>query len=146
MKAISLWQPWATLIAIGVKRYETRSWPTTHRGLIAIHAAKSNAGSLYCRHTPIATALRREGYGGFSALPLGSIVAVGQLVGCVRVESIRDRLSPDEREFGNFGDGRWAWELSGVRALAKLVPFRGAQGLFVVPKEVADTFLELAKI
>lgn len=40
MKAISLWQPWATLISTGDKTWETRSWATTYRGPLAIHAAK----------------------------------------------------------------------------------------------------------
>ena len=40
MKAISLWQPWATAIAVGAKRIETRHWPTKHRGPLMIHAAK----------------------------------------------------------------------------------------------------------
>lgn len=40
MKAITLTQPWATLVAIGAKRIETRSWATRYRGPLAIHAAK----------------------------------------------------------------------------------------------------------
>ena len=40
MKAITVWQPWASLLVSGRKRYETRSWATTYRGPIAIHAAK----------------------------------------------------------------------------------------------------------
>lgn len=43
-KAISLWQPWASLIAYGVKTIETRSWSTSYRGPIAIHAAKTTKG------------------------------------------------------------------------------------------------------
>lgn len=42
MKALTIWQPWASLIACGVKQYETRSWPTKYRGPIAIHAATKN--------------------------------------------------------------------------------------------------------
>lgn len=42
MKAITLWQPWASLIACGAKKYETRSWATNYRGPIAIHAAKKD--------------------------------------------------------------------------------------------------------
>jgi hypothetical protein len=38
MKGLTLTQPWATLVAIGAKRIETRSWPTRYRGLLAIHA------------------------------------------------------------------------------------------------------------
>lgn len=40
MKAITIWQPWASLLAHGMKQYETRSWATKYRGPIAIHAAK----------------------------------------------------------------------------------------------------------
>ncbi len=42
MKAITIWQPWASLIACGAKKYETRSWATNYRGPIAIHAARLN--------------------------------------------------------------------------------------------------------
>ena len=39
MKALTIWQPWASLLVSGQKKYETRSWATTYRGPIAIHAA-----------------------------------------------------------------------------------------------------------
>ena len=38
MKVITLKQPWATLVAEGIKQYEFRSWPTKYRGEILIHA------------------------------------------------------------------------------------------------------------
>jgi hypothetical protein len=44
MRALTLHQPWASLVALGAKAIETRSWPTSHRGPLAIHAAKSLAG------------------------------------------------------------------------------------------------------
>src|ERR1700694_3122793 len=40
MKALSLWQPWASLIAMGLKEFETRHWATSYRGPLVIHAAK----------------------------------------------------------------------------------------------------------
>src|SRR5258708_5270609 len=40
VKALTLWQPWASLIAVGAKTIETRSWSTSYRGPLAIHAAK----------------------------------------------------------------------------------------------------------
>ncbi len=40
MKALTMHQPWATLLALGEKTIETRSWDTKHRGLVAIHAGK----------------------------------------------------------------------------------------------------------
>lgn len=39
MKVISILQPWATLVAIGAKKIETRSWNTNYRGPILIHAS-----------------------------------------------------------------------------------------------------------
>jgi len=41
MKALTLYQPWATLVAIGAKRIETRSWKTNYRGPLAIHVSKN---------------------------------------------------------------------------------------------------------
>jgi activating signal cointegrator 1 len=41
MKALSLMQPWATLLICGEKTVETRSWRTSHRGLLAVHASKT---------------------------------------------------------------------------------------------------------
>jgi hypothetical protein len=49
MKAITLWQPWASLWAAGIKKNETRSWATSHRGPLAIHAAKLTGLQLYRR-------------------------------------------------------------------------------------------------
>ena len=39
MKAITIWQPYAQAIALGLKKFETRSWPTKYRGKLAIHAS-----------------------------------------------------------------------------------------------------------
>lgn len=39
MYAITLYQPWASAVVLGLKQYETRSWPTNARGIVAIHAA-----------------------------------------------------------------------------------------------------------
>ena len=40
IKAVSLWQPWASLVACGVKHHETRHWTTNYRGALAICAAR----------------------------------------------------------------------------------------------------------
>jgi hypothetical protein len=51
IKVLTLWQPWATLIAEGVKTIETRSWRTNHRGPLAIHAARSTGSQLRATYT-----------------------------------------------------------------------------------------------
>lgn len=40
LPAITLWQPWASLVACGAKQWETRGWRTSYRGPLRIHAAK----------------------------------------------------------------------------------------------------------
>lgn len=49
MKALTLWQPWASLVALGVKTIETRSWSTSYRGPLAIHAAKKRPIEVSCQ-------------------------------------------------------------------------------------------------
>ena len=40
MKVLTIKQPWATLVAEGLKKYEFRSWKLNYRGEILIHAGK----------------------------------------------------------------------------------------------------------
>lgn len=137
MKALSLWQPWASLIAIGAKRIETRSWDTLYRGPVAIHAAKKWDKRLMeiARSFAFDTTLRPKSLAvdrsGVTALPFGCIVATGRLV---RVERITfgyvRHLDPLEAEFGDYTPGRFAFHFEDVRALQTPIPYRGAQGLF----------------
>lgn len=126
LKVISLWQPWASLIAAGVKRHETRHWPTGHRGPIAIHAAKTvdMAGA------PDALCEAVFGQGWQHTLPRGGVVAVGDLVHCRRAETIAEYLTRADLEAGNFAFGRYAWRIDKVRRLAHPIPLVGRQGLF----------------
>ena len=57
MKLLSLWEPWATLMAIGAKKIETRSWATSYRGWLAIQASK---GGLSKQH--LAECLEEPGF------------------------------------------------------------------------------------
>ena len=127
IKAITLAQPWATLIAIGAKKIETRSWKTNYRGPLAIHAAKDIPKYAY----DLAKHDFAEYLYGVGILPTGCIVAFGWLVDCVkvlefcglddmRVESAHDgsrrimHISRDEFRVGNFEAGRFAWLLDRV--------------------------------
>jgi activating signal cointegrator 1 len=95
MKAISLTQPWATLIAIGAKRIETRSFSTSYRGPIAIHAAKGlgPVGGMrglveQCQaprfHQAFIDADLPSLFGNHeNPFPLGAIVATANLVHCL---------------------------------------------------------------
>lgn len=136
MKAISLWQPYATLIALGVKRFETRHWSTNYRGPLAIHAAKRPARLEEC-NLDIRAALHRLGHPDLSTLPHGCIVCAVDLTACYTVidtNFINEGLAlglitPMEGHFGDYTPGRFAWRLDNVR-LVDNVPAKGSQGFW----------------
>lgn len=133
MRAISLRQPWAQLIAHGAKRYETRSWMTRQRGPLAIHASLefSTAARAMCRREPFSSALCGE-----DDLPLGCVVALCDLAAVFPTSPADASLFPvedwteRERTFGDFTPGRWAWQLDNIRALEVPIPVRGSLGLW----------------
>lgn len=125
---ITLWQPWASLIAYGLKRYETRSWPTRFRGKLAIHAAvKWDAENLpHVRHWAMPFAengVRAED------LPRGAIVALTSLEEMHKTVCLEPHI--DRREFraGDWAQGRWAWELGAVERYREPIRWKGSQGL-----------------
>lgn len=104
MKTITLHQPWASLVALGVKTIETRSWPTKHRGPLAIHAGKRRPKQIWCdadegtpelvfplfdsyEQTPCWEWMEnvhdytQQGYRWIG--PLGAVVATANLVDCI---------------------------------------------------------------
>lgn len=136
MKAITIWQPWATLIAIGAKRYETRGWATDYRGPLAIHAAsKKDVDCLaLCRRDPFRSVLVAGGIERIGDLPFGAIVAVGSLMGCIDTKTLRkelegSKLFPHEQDFGDFRDGRFGWQIGHVHQVDPVV-CRGQQKLW----------------
>lgn len=141
MRALTLMQPWATLVLVGAKRIETRSWRVTYRGPLAIHAAKrfpKDAKDL-CQAPGFSLALAGE------QLPLGVVLATCRLIACIPTRELqRNRtieadpvanasnleMTDQERLFGNYTPGRWAWLLSDVKPLQEPVPTKGALGLW----------------
>lgn len=80
MRCITIRQPWATLIAIGEKRLETRGWKTNYRGELAIHAGK-RVDVAACLAEPVRSLLAASGYTADN-LPTGAVVAIARLAGC----------------------------------------------------------------
>lgn len=166
MKALSLWQPWATLVAIKAKQIETRpgTFRFQHRGELAIHAAKHWTSDLKvtCLFseeirkalTPLALAqwpdrsaagalaMYLDHAGGPKGLPLGCIVARTQLNGVYRSEDVWKKLDEvfDLREiaFGDYAPGRKAIDLGPTVAVREPIPYRGAQGLFTIDDTTAE--------
>lgn len=100
MKGLSLWQPYAFLIARGDKTIETRSWSTKYRGPLAIHAAKQcHTGTIgdYTieddtpRRSPKQYLMRGPSLSWPYRLPLGAIVATCELVDVVPMYSMGEQ-------------------------------------------------------
>ena len=154
MKVLTLTQPWATLVAIGAKRIETRSWATKYRGPLLIHAAAGlgPVGGKFglvdlCHTEPFYDVLKAAGMQRSTSLPFGAIVARCELVDCVPSEKImaafgaygpEDQtggrvlwpLTDQELAFGNYAPGRYAWLLGNVEPMATPIPAKGALGLW----------------
>lgn len=132
MKAISLWQPWATLMALGLKKIETRSWPTKYRGPLAIHAALKIV--LFADVPPDIMAALYGVKFDMTLLPYGGIIATVDLIDCVEITK-RNQPAYPERGYGDYRLGRFMWITDNVKPFKKIIPFRGRQGLFNVPDE-----------
>ena len=141
MKAVSLTQPWATLVATGAKKLETRSWRTYHQGPLLIHAASRfpNAARALCYTEPFAETLQRAGYHEAFELPIGAIVGIVTLNGCISTGEALVGIDPAEHAFGDYGTGRFAWQLTQAAQLVQPIPFKGALGLWTVPDEIAES-------
>jgi len=132
MKAITLHQPWATLIALKEKGIETRTWKTDYRGPLAIHAGKK-IDTEACAIPEVRNSLQKHGFVP-EELPTGCIVATTSLYDCVQMVNGTDipgyRIPSKEYSFGHFATGRYAWILVYTKKLDKPIPARGRQGLW----------------
>ena len=138
MKALSLWQPWASLIAIGAKRYETRSWSTRYRGPILICAAKTMNSE--CKRALLDVEIQKALVGaGVKIIPFGVAVCIVDLKGCYPTGNMSKEQIGTDLPFGDFTPGRYAWKLEDLR---KIPPFavKGKQGLFDVPLMPGETY------
>ena len=119
--ALSLKQPWATLLVHGLKTIEIRRWPTARRGLVLIHAARVPD------HRPEAWAkLPLELHQ--AARQMGGIVGEGELTACVTYDS-REEFAGDGKLHLN--DPSWFEppKLYGFRFVRlRTTPFRAYPG------------------
>ena len=127
LKALSLYQPWASLIMAGRKTIETRSWATKYRGPLAIHASKARINAdaaaqfyplLAKRYYPQKLLKMR-----FST---GAVLGIVILKGGVQFPK---PLAPPA-EYGAFTEGRFWWLLMNVEKFETPIPAKGHLGLW----------------
>lgn len=150
MKALSLDQPYATLAAIGAKKWETRGWrPSVKKGelfAIAATARYSELSQTMEDFPEFRFALRRIE----RPLPTGKIIAVariGEVISTmewVRRFCRRGMLEKHESEycFGDYSPNRFAWELIDVTPLATPLACSGMQRFWSVPDDLHRRIVE----
>ncbi len=150
IKAISLWQPWATAWALGLKKGETRHWvprvshpelgSIIYKGPLAVHAAKTERdrgeGHLLADWFELRLASCERSRAAFHAagirtwadLPRGCIIAV-----CM-IDAVKSSTAcaPDalEQSWGNYAPGRFIWMPACMTLLPTPIPCTGRQSLF----------------
>lgn len=136
MKALTVWQPWASLLVHGVKKHETRSWSTSHRGHLAIHAAKRKPPDHLEADQEFLSAVSRLSSEAvvelppFRQLPRGAVLGVVDVVDVLPTEDARIFGKSWEHVLGDFSDDRYAWKVEPVEVFEEPIPARGSQRLW----------------
>lgn len=152
MKIISLHQPWATLLVLGKKKIETRSWSTAYRGPLAIHAAKKllpHFGQI-CNSEPFNTALKTAGYDELECFEFGKVIGAVTLSQIATTEEIIDpgvefpgdfcdAFTFTETFFGNYEPGRFGWLCTHPIKFPSPFPLTGRQRIFNWNVEECDS-------
>ena len=154
MRALSLTEPWASLVVMGEKKIETRSWKPYVFEAVAIHASKGFPKSARNFATTNSYCSRSLFHGHFAhvdQLPLGEIIGTAEIVGYLPTEVFTNQndethrqllkqtavnFSAQEREFGNYSENRFGWILRNPLMLKTPIPCKGALGLWKVPADI----------
>lgn len=140
MRTLTIWQPWADLIILGYKTYETRSWTTDYTGPLAIHAAKFKKlpHEVY-EQIADAIGITPDNYKGswLDLLEQGKPAErFGAILGTATLErplpTTLTIARPMERALGDFQAGRYAWPLLDVTPFPEPMPARGKRGLWTL--------------
>jgi len=130
MKAITLYQPWASLIAAGIKRYETRHWPPRSGQLTEGEELAIHAGMRIVKPLPPYLEELIANLPETLPLPTGAVLCVCRFEGTAFTYDVRDQVGDTERACGDWSFGRFAWELTVLRVFPHGIPTRGHQGIW----------------
>jgi activating signal cointegrator 1 len=150
MKAISMWEPYASLVSVSAKKNETRSFPISYRGDLLICASK-------VKHLPPPELCEwlwdnshlfgvfREFDELWNGLPFGKAVCIVEVYDCQPTSffhgAVPLKLSQQEAMMGDYTPGRFAWLTRNCRRFKQPFPVTGRQGFFNVPDELVNKAL-----
>lgn len=137
MRALSIRQPWAWLIANGYKDIENRTWRTHYRGPLLIHASGGMTRDEYEDVADFVRGLNRiQLLAGSNAkpivLPERDELARGGIIGCARLAGC---IAPENRRSDWHMEGQYGFLMLGA-APVPFVPCKGKLGIFDVPEDV----------
>jgi hypothetical protein len=156
MKVISLLQPWASLVVMGAKKIETRSWNTKFRGPLLIHASKKFTNE----QISLGQKFNAEfgvGLGFIDELPTGAIIGQVELVHTVQSNycfegnvfewetsscMFKYEITKQEIAFGDYSNGRYGWMLHKPVEFKVSIPAKGSLSLW----DFEDVFQQLPKL
>lgn len=164
MKALTFHEPWGSLVALNEKQIETRSWLTNQRGQIFIHTAQTfpEYARPYLKNAYFYDALKAHNLTEPKDFNLGAIIAVAEIVDCVKTEEIVAKMKTahkngvaeinyglnfivndwlKEYTFGNYDNNRFCYLFSNVRRLEMPVKCKGFQRFWNVPDNVTESVL-----
>ena len=133
MKAISIKQPWATMIMLSGKDVENRDWHTNYKGTIAIHASKDVSITEYQQARLKETRITGKPSLTPSQCPVGVIIGVVDIVGCLRNSS-----SP-------WFVGKYGFLLENPIMLPNPIPCKGALSFWEIHRDVEANIQEQLK-
>ncbi|MGP8162769.1 MAG: ASCH domain-containing protein [Acidimicrobiales bacterium] len=129
LKALTIRQPWASLIMAGIKDVENRTWRTNYRGRLVIHAGARDDRQAVLRHAHLLDGhqIIREGdcepskayRAPLPYLPRGALLGTVELIDCVR---------DSESEWAI--EGQWHWQLADPQPFETAIPAKGRLGLW----------------
>lgn len=128
MKVLSLTEPYATLIKENKKIIETRSFKTSYRGELYIHASSTKMPKQFLDNKELMDLTKDL------KLNFGNIICKCELVDCVYMtkEYVEEMKKNNYQEYicGVYEIGRYAWILKNISILEQPIKAKGHLGIW----------------
>lgn len=128
MKVLSLKEPYATLIKLGKKKIETRSFKTNYRGELYIHASSTKIPKEWKNNKQLMDLVKD------TSLNFGYIICKCKLVDCIYMnEEFLTKIKKNKLEYlcGDYKLGRYAFVLDDIEVLDKPIFVKGRLGIWI---------------
>ena len=129
MKVLSIKEPFASLVALGIKKIETRSWKTNYRGEIYIHASLTKNVIKDKKREEKLLSMIPDNY----EFKQGNIISKAYLKDCIYMdEEFINNIKKDKIEYlcGHYEIGRYAWVLEDIELLNEEISAKGKLGIW----------------